>query len=394
MDISAIIRAVLISDAERSGKSLAKLIPGDMITGKVIEVKGDGRAVVDLGRSRATAHISFPVRAGQHLQLQVVENASILHLRASHPQGNAKIALPLPQVDFSNVLASQDQDKWGQIVQRLTSESGAGVLKISLPEHIQNALTQIQSVFGKLHAEQPPEKIARLLKNAVEERGILFEKRMADMTLEEKQAADPVRVRNPESVRTRIIISGDAKSQLMLLKNYLAQTGEHNPLTDRLNPKEIDFLRSGVDRMLGHIEQQQERAVARWADGEMQQVFVHTLPLQGQNRPLQLKLYYPRKEGRGKRGQAHRIALLLDMERLGPVRVDLSMIEGYLKINFFVRDSKTRQLIAPQTHEVETSLAGRFDRILIEVLVSEEKIRQFEEEDSKETAAGRINLKI
>jgi hypothetical protein len=394
MDISAMIRAVLISDAERSGKSLAALMPGDTIIGKVIEVKGDGRAVVDLGRSRATAHINFPVEAGQHLQLQVVENASVLHLRASPAQSGTKITLPLPKADFSNVLASQDQDKWGQIVQRLTSESGARVLKNALPENIQNALTQIQSVFGKLHAEQTPEKIARLLKSAVEQRGILFEKRLADLTLEEKRAADHVRVGNPEFARPRIIISGDAKSQLILLKNYLAQTGEHNPLTDQLNPKEIDFLRSSVDRMLGHIEQQQERAVARWADGEMQQVFIHTLPLQGQNRPLQLKLYYPRKEGGEKRGQPHRIALLLDMERLGPLRVDLSMIEGHLKINFFVRDLKTRQLIAPQIHEVETSLIGYFDQIQIEVWVSEEKIRQFEEEDSKKTAAGRINLKI
>lgn len=394
MDISSIIKAVLISDAEDSGKTPAKLMPGDTLNAKVIEVKGDGRAVVDLGRWRAAAHINFPVKAGQNLQLQVVDNGSVLHLRANFPQSSAGTSLPVPQADFSNLLASQDQDRWGQIVQRLTSDPAALVLKNPLPKNVQDALMQIQSVFEKLNAEQSPHQIARWLKNAVEDRGILFEKRMADLTLEEKQIADPAQGRNLALPRSRILISGDTKSQLILLKNYFAQTGEHHPLTDQLNPKEINFLRSSIERMLGHIEQQQERAVARWADGEMQQVFVHTLPMQDQTNPLQLKLYYHRKEGREKHGHPHRIALLLDMERLGPVRVDLSMIDRHLKIGFFVRDLKTQQLMNPHVHEVETSLAGQFDQIQIEVLVSEEKIRQFEEEDSKETAAGRINLKI
>lgn len=394
MDISGIIKAVLISDAERSGKTLANLMPGDTLNAKVIEVVGDGRAVVDLGRSRATAHINFPVKAGQNLQLQVVDNGSVLHLRANDPQGSTGTPLPLPQVDYSNVLASRDQDRWGRIVQRLTSDPAVPMLKNPLPESVQNALTQIQSVFEKLDAEQSPHRIARWLKKAVEDRGILFEKRMADLPLAERPIADPAQGRNPEPPRARILISGDTKSQLILLKHYFEQTGGHHPLMDQLNPKEILFLRSSVERMLGHIEQQQERAVARWADGEVQQVFVHTLPMQDTKSPLRLKLYYHRKEGREKHGQAHRIALLLDMERLGPVRVDLSMIDGYLKISFFVRDLKTQQLMVPQIHGVETSLAGHFDQIQIEVLVSEQKIRQFEEEDSKASGPGRINLSI
>jgi hypothetical protein len=323
-----------------------------------------------------------------------VDNGSVLHLRANFPQSSAETPLPVPQADFSNVLSSQDQDRWGQIVQRLTSEPAARVLKNPLPKNIQNALSQIQTVFEKLNTEHSSRQIARWLKNAVEDRGILFEKRMADLTLDEKQIADPVQKRNQALARARIIISGDTKSQLILLKNYFAQTGEHHPLTDQLNSKEINFLRSSAERMLGHIEQQQERAVARWADGELQQVFAHTLPVQDQKSPLQLKLYYHRKEGREKHSQPHRITLLLDMERLGPVRVDLSMIEGHLKISFFVRDLKTQQLMTPQIHDVETSLAGHFDQIQIEVLVSEQKIRQFKEEDSKASGTGRINLKI
>jgi hypothetical protein len=393
MDISNIIKTLFISDAERSGKPLAKLMPGDTLNAKVIEVIGDGRAVVDLGRSRATARIDFPVKAGQNMQLQVMENRSLLHLRAIDSQSGTAPPLPVPQADFSKVLASQDQDRWGQIIQRITSDPAA-LVKNPLPKNIQTALTHIQSVFAKLDTEQSSHQIARWLKSAVEDRGTLFEKRMADLTLAEKPIADPAQGRHPQLSRSRVLISGDTKSQLILLKHYFAQTGEHHPLTDQLNPKEINFLRSSIERMLGHIEQQQERAVARWADGEIQQVFVHTLPVQDQKSPLQLKIYYQRKEGGEKRSQPHRIALLLDMARLGPVRVDLSMIDEHLKISFFVRDLKTQQLMIPQVHEVEASLAGHFDRIQIEVLVSERKIRQFEDEDAKASGAARIDLKI
>jgi flagellar hook-length control protein FliK len=178
------------------------------------------------------------------------------------------------------------------------------------------------------------------------------------------------------------------------LHRFLSSTPEHNLADVKLDAGSATFLRSCVDQLLGHIESQQDQAVARWAEGETQQVFVHTLALKDQDNPVQLKIYYPAKKGHHGNGQQHRIAILLDMDKLGPVRVDLVMQSRMLQITFYVQHSRARGLIESQVQEMASSLAGSFDHISIDVFVSKKKIVQFETEDAQGAGAGRINLNV
>jgi flagellar hook-length control protein FliK len=170
--------------------------------------------------------------------------------------------------------------------------------------------------------------------------------------------------------------------------------GGQDLAADKLDSYEVRFLRQCVDQLLGHIEQQQERAVASWRDGETQHAFVHTLELQDQKRPVQLKVYYPKKGGRDAEHQQHRVALLLDMDALGAVRVDLAMMDRQLMMGFFVESKGVQKLMEQHIQKVETSLAGQFDIIQINVAVSQEKIAQFNKADFGKSDNGRINLNI
>ena len=232
------------------------------------------------------------------------------------------------------------------------------------------------------------------MKKAVDHRGVLFEKQLADVASEISKVKGVGSDKNPPDKSVGVIITRDIKSQLIQLKHYFLQMGGQDPSADKLDSNEVRFLRQCVDQLLGHIEQQQERAVASWRDGETQHAFVHTLALQDQKRPVQLKVYYPKKDGRDAEHQQHRMALLLDMDALGVVRVDLAMMASQLVIGFFVESKGVQELVEQHIHKVETSLDGQFDIIQINVAVSQEKIAQFNKADLGRTDNGRINLNI
>ena len=73
-----------------------------------------------------------------------------------------------------------------------------------------------------------------------------------------------------------------------------------------------------------------------------------------------LKCITRRGEKKGEKQRQHRIALLLQMDRLGWVRADLGVVDGRLHINFFVQDEATRSQFTRQADAVRQSLGVFF----------------------------------
>ena len=390
----ATIRAVPVPETAPSGPAMARFKPGQMVTAKVIQLQEQGRALVDLDGTRVSAQLDIPARAGQTLKLQVVQTGPVLHLQVQASQQGSGTPV-MAQLDLAHALAPADKDGLIRLIDQLTiPRSGADDPRQALSESLQRAFLQIRSAFDPLPLERSTEEVGRWIKNAVEERGLLFEKRLADAATETAQPRHQAREVHPGQLPSVRIFSRDLKSQLMMVRDHLAHMSEHDPVAQKLDTQQTHMLRSHLDRMLGHIEAQQDNAVSRWADGQMHQVFVHMLPLPHQDRPVQLKMYYPRKRGKTGPDQPHRIAMLLDMDRLGAVRVDLAMAGRQLQIHFFVQHQRVKRLMEPQIEEVQAALAGHFDYVGIDVRVSEEKIRRFEHEASDTAARGRIDLTV
>ncbi len=395
MDITSIIKAVLTTGEQRPKGELGDLQPGARLTGRVLRLESDGKVLMDLGGRRALAQVGFAVRAGQTLPLQVVENGPLLHLQVEPPTTGGKPAVPLPKADFSQVLQPGEQERVVSLVRQLIDPSSpAAPSKNELPESVKSALIRMVSLFEPLPMEAAPQQISQWVRHAVEDSGMLLEKKLGDAAAAGSPSPPPGNEKEPSPPPIRIIITRDAKSQLLVLRQLLPSTDEPTELTEKLNPKSASFLRQTVDRLLTHIESRQEQAVSRWADGGNQQIFVHALQLPDQKKPVQLKIYYPRKEGRPGDNRQHRVALLLDMDRLGPVRIDLAMLGRMLQITFFVAQKKSMERMAPEVETVSRALAGLFDHVAVDLFVSRQKIRQFEEEDVQGPEGGGVDLNI
>ena len=147
-----------------------------------------------------------------------------------------------------------------------------------------------------------------------------------------------------------------------------------------------------IDRLLAHVTAQQDRAVQRAGDSEPFQVFSFWMPEEEQPKPVRLKAYYPKKKGGTSGDGRHRIALLLEMDRVGAVRVDFSMAGGHLYIDFYVINTPLKERIARESDAVAQALQDRFDQIHISVHVSRQKIERFDREDLAATITGTIDL--
>ncbi|MBT8342294.1 MAG: hypothetical protein HKP58_09195 [Desulfatitalea sp.] len=188
------------------------------------------------------------------------------------------------------------------------------------------------------------------------------------------------------------IAARDMKPQLMILRDFLGGLDDRSLKQMELRTEEVADLKRVVDRLLTHVTQQQEQAARRSGEPDLYQVFTHVLPLQEQKQPLRLKVYYPKKGRPAESDPRNRIALLLDMDRLGPVRADLTMEGRYLRVQFFVTDDVARGVFEHHLDGLSQDLSGSFDQVCVAVVVNREKIEQFDGEDLMGPSVGRIDV--
>ena len=123
-------------------------------------------------------------------------------------------------------------------------------------------------------------------------------------------------------------------------------------------------------------------------------MLTHWLPVEGQSQPLKIKLYYPKKE-KPRVGEApHYVCLLLDMDRLGPVRTDLKLTGRQLKVTFSVLTQDICQVFESALSSMMPTLEGLFEQVEALVQVSEEKIARFDEEQMVTLEPGGIDIQV
>lgn len=415
MDLTAIFRAVPTPETSRGAEDApAGLRIGDRLTGRVLRLETDGRVLIDLGRFRALAHTTIAVQPGQMLQLKVAQTGVPIQLRldAGALETGAR---PLPELALSHLPAPEDQQRVIQAIDRFISATAGRVDSPLLQsgtapeppmggepsvaaggqtlERVRQALMHLRALFAPWPGAPSADQLAHWVRAAVEDRGILFEIKLAD-ALAGRAGAGPA-----ESMDhlVRGVILRDLKPQLLILNAFLG--GSEHPAAMGVKQREITLLRQVTTQLLTHVEQQQERAVQRAGGQELFQVLAHLLPLKEGRQPVRLKVYYPRRRRGGRDQTGHRLALLLDMDRLGPVRVDLSMTAGTeagktLQIMFHVRDTAVQSRLEQGTPSVIKALDGFFECIHVSTLVSSgDTVARFGDEDLEGPATGGIDIR-
>lgn len=393
MDLSAIIKAVLTIGPDQQNRTAPSLRPGDLLTGKVVKLFANGQVLMDFGRFQARAQIDWAVQPGQLIPLEVVESGTPLKLRVRGDAGQSAAA-PLPPFDFNRTMTPADHQRLLVLMDRLIKSYDASMSRDPMPGRILDALGQLKTVLQPIpiSADGKTDQIVRHLQQAIGGSGLFFEKAMAEV--EASAAISGSRPAETTGQPHQSVIASDLKAQLLQLKAFFAgPEGYVESLTD-LSAKEVSFLKNSVEQMLTHLQDQQGRMVSRFGDSDPMLVVTHQFYVEDQRQPVKLRVYY-KKKGRKDRGAGpNRLAMLLNMDRLGPVRIDLAVFGDSLEVIFFVQSETTRQILASAAGQVKDVLGKVYDRVQVVTRISEQRIAQFDREDLSGSGSGRIDIQI
>ncbi len=84
MNTSSPVEFFVSSELEKFILNHELLGPEDKLDGKIIEIKKDGKALIDFGTFRALAEIKFPIKPGETLRVIVDAKEPQLKLRLDH----------------------------------------------------------------------------------------------------------------------------------------------------------------------------------------------------------------------------------------------------------------------------------------------------------------------
>jgi hypothetical protein len=365
------------------------LKPGNMLTLKILELRGD-RALIDFGNFRATADIKFPVGLGEELLVKVQESGKQLKLSLLNPELktiSATDSAPRRLEMLSEDVFKGVQKDIKQILNQTLSTQTAS----NIPKPILHILEGLNTHFETFNLEKVIAEVMPRLKLYVDNSGIFFEKMIESVIarlMNESEAASPRQLANHPDVQ--MIIERDLKVSLLILKNFVENEAS---LQKTFDSGTMTTMRKAVDVLLTDIINQQGRAVRQLDSTEPFQVFTYALPLDEEKQAAKLKIYYPKKQKAGSKN-GFQISLLLSMDRLGEVRTDFYLLETDLKVTFFVKDQSTKTKIQENCLDLQELLNPFFNQILVRVIVSEKKIKNFDHEDVQTTSDRRVDVRI
>ncbi len=367
----------------------AVLKPGDLLDVRVVDVFEGRRALVDLGRFRALADITFPVAPGDELRVRVQQTEGPLRLqllpasnraapeagRASRPAAALTAALRTVQVRI---------DQLANAMQRLPDAH-------HLPAEVRQVVDALKFFWKPLDPGLRSEALAGKLREFCEDSGLLLEQRLSAAAQKTGGGTGgrPAAERGSSAALERILAT-DLKSRLLFIKGFFESAVGRQLIHDH---REAAGLASTAVELLADIRAGQEQ-LARTAGGAHPFQMVHyVVPMAGERCRAELKIAYGRRPAAGK-DEGHRAAILLELDRMGAVRADLTLKKNRLNVAVFVSSSGMKDLVNRHAPEMHETLAPFFEQVTVQVSVSSRKIAGFVSEDWRPTGETQVDVRV
>jgi len=376
MDISSFIKSIANPETGKSILSQEIVKLGDELTGKILDFKSDGRTLVDFGKFRVLADVTFPVSESQVIHVKVVEVGEQIKLSLIDPD-TKKTDLTKSLISKLAVVSDDEFKKLQSDIKQVLSRDANIMAGDKLPLDIKTALLNIHSHFEPLNISSNISKLIPQLKNYIENSGIYFERKLENTIENLLNSYEKLSVKQlSQFPEIREILHKDLKPNLVILKNFF---NNKENIAQSADKRELESIRGSIDRIVNDIESQKNLAVNKKEGTDQTQVFTHTLHLDKEDQKAKLKIYYRNKKGDFNKGI--RLSLLLSMDRMGEIRTDFFNIKSDLNITFLVTNEKSKKIIEDNIDLIKEELSRIFGSLVINVIVSKAKVAQFSSED-------------
>ena len=367
--ISRIINAQIDSPSPVGSNKSVTFQAGSVLRGEVIEIKTNGKVLIDFGQARVLADVQFPIKVGSFIKVRVDSSGKRLqlaHLPQSSEPAHSSGAGSTSSLEHQGNLLKNLVD----LLQQATSayNSPKGVTAKSLPGSIQNALNALQNFVQPINLGDQTEIIAAQIKRWVENSGDQFEQRLIRLLTQPSastgrhtagQASDHFNIR--EFIRT------DLKANLLVLKDFFERGGQKENMPG-LSSKDLSDIKTIVGLLLDDLG---DRLQSVFKDrGSEHYLFSHLLDLVPKDNRGLLQLKVP-KRTQSASDEEVRLSLLLQLDRIGHIRSDLWLMKGGLRVTIAVADSEVKKLIENNIQDLESALHTYFGSLALDVKISD-----------------------
>ncbi len=390
INISPIIRSIIDSVFQRSSSGKDALRVGDKLVGRVLEIKNNGKALIDFGKFRALAKVQFPITEGDVINVKVLEKGMPLRLGLNNsgqeisPQ--AKKILSLIEFPSKNTLENLQSE-----IKKVLDQNQGIVKSRVISQEVKNIIARVAAHFEPMLIGKSISELSSQLKAYVENSGIFFEKKIENALIKIFEANEKISTRRlSQFPEIKNILNQDLKPNILMLKDFFDRK---ELILKAFGLKNLEAIRNTVERLLSEVVAQQDDTIARQGKPESVQVLTYVLPGEEGNQKAKLKVYYSKKK-RGKSEEGFRISLLLVMDKIGQIRTDFFLMDKDLNITFFVNDSRIKEYVDYNSEKVVRSLSNHFKNLVLNVIVSKKEIEKFEIEDLGVVSSGLVDLKV
>jgi hypothetical protein len=375
-------------DVLRSSPEATALKTGDLFKIKVLEVFESQRILVDLGRWRTMADISFPVVAGDEFWVRVQEASGQLRLqRVPPPDGTLSAAGPAagPVQGVSVESLKHVQMRLEELVDALSRLPDS----TQVSHEARQALEALGSFLHPFDLGSTPDALAAKLKEFCENSGLFLETRLgaAAERIADRPGVETVLDASSSTTASRVL-ADDLKARLLLLKAFLESSSAGAFVADR---GAAALLSRAATELLADIRAGQEQMANTLSADPPMQLVHFVLPRADDPNPVRLKIAYRRRPA-GEKQQGHRAAVLLALDRVGSIRADLFLLGQSLSISIFVSSAELQNVFARHASEVRDALAEWFDAVSVQVKTSPRTIERFIAEDWRPVGESLVDV--
>ena len=361
MTVASLIRAVIFQEPGTPAPLTATLKPGDLLSGRILEITDKGKVVIDFGNLRVLADTELVLRPGENIRVRVEETGEQIKLKHLVPsQPEAGTVRPVP--DSPDRLLSRLFDQLPTAIDRaLQTDERAAAAR--LPDEIRQALMSVRALLQPSVETLRPAEIAMLLKHLVDNSGILFEKKMENqLSLQGRTDQSRPAPLEEGSSGIRQILGRDLKPNLMILRDFL-----HDTAALRYPARtELEGLKPAVDQMLTSIQRNQHHAGTVAADTETTPAFTLFFNLK-KTRQRGLLQVFTGSRTKSKKGDGARISVLLRMDRIGEIQTDLLLLDKSLQVTFQVADEAVKYHLEKEAGHLVDELKRLFSSVRMDV---------------------------
>ncbi len=387
MDLPSVIRAIISPAPAKTGFKVDTLQPGDTLQGTILGARKGGRTLVDFGTFRVFAEIKFPIDQGEVLRVKVIESGEQLTFKL---------------IDISSRVSDSNKNIRGDgepPTTQLLSKLGFALMNLlqknkslspgeKLPSNIKNAMIAINTYFQPIEIENEIFKLIGHLKSQVKAAGFFYEKILENLLIQTSEDKSSQKVANSAGFQS--LAKVNLKPNLQTLREFFATQTVALKYFDK---KDVETIKNAVEKLFGDVIGQQHKTIIGQQEPDQTQFFTYLLNLKGSDKLTKLRVYYAPKK-KNDPSKTTRISLLLNMDKTGELRADISLFNQELSVNFFVLNNKIKQMIEDNLTEIKRPLEALFTNPKLRVTVSRTKIDDFTPEGRIRSTNRKVDIRV